>query len=140
MGHIASRWYHRFDQTFHLQNDGQNAARNSGANIGQMSTMIAIPESVANPLWYTDSRATDHCTLEGHHLLNKVDYRGKEKVFMALSSHNSLQFVGFSMNNASDSSNPDYIDLKYNPPSALSSHNSFLLIDCSIGSFAKLPD
>ncbi|KAL5839784.1 hypothetical protein ACOSQ4_012392 [Xanthoceras sorbifolium] len=85
MGHIASRCYYRFDQTFQLQNSGQQHGGGATANSshsGPMTAMVATPDSVADPLWYTDSGAIDHCTPEGHNLQHKMDYQGKKKVFM----------------------------------------------------------
>ncbi|KAL5772665.1 hypothetical protein ACOSQ2_012589 [Xanthoceras sorbifolium] len=79
VGHSADRCCYRFDQSFQLQNNGQNVG-NKFVGPGQMSAMIATPDSVADPLWYTDSGATDHCTPKGQNLLNKVDYQVKEKV------------------------------------------------------------
>ncbi|KAL5787325.1 hypothetical protein ACOSP7_004274 [Xanthoceras sorbifolium] len=47
-----------------------------------MSAMIASPETVSDPMWYPDSVATYHYTLDGQNLMNKVDYQGKERMFM----------------------------------------------------------
>ncbi|KAL5782821.1 hypothetical protein ACOSP7_007850 [Xanthoceras sorbifolium] len=64
VSHTIDRCYYRFDQSFQLQNSGQNNG-NKTVGPGQMSAMIATPDYVADPLWYTDNRATNHYTPEG---------------------------------------------------------------------------
>ena len=51
-------------------------------NNVQMAAMLATPEIVADPMWYPDSGATNHCTADVENLSNKVDYQGKEKIYM----------------------------------------------------------
>ncbi|KAK0581378.1 hypothetical protein LWI29_013065 [Acer saccharum] len=81
LGHTAQKCYYRFSQTFQISNNGQSNNFGKGGagaaciNGGQMSAMVASPEMVADPVWYPDSGATDHCTPDGNNLMNKAEYQ-----------------------------------------------------------------
>ncbi|TXG72185.1 hypothetical protein EZV62_000764 [Acer yangbiense] len=80
----------RIDRHAHVETLNVNLAvnkkgNNNGANSmpnSHMTAMIASPISIADPLWYLDSGATDHYTPDDGNLLNKIDYTGKEMIFM----------------------------------------------------------
>ncbi|KAK3226536.1 hypothetical protein Dsin_006398 [Dipteronia sinensis] len=86
MGHSAPRCYYIFDQSFQASNNVQSsvnvATMNQEQMSGQMTAMIASPETLSDTAWYPDSGATDHCTLYPSNLANRHDYQGRERIYM----------------------------------------------------------
>ena len=73
----------------------QNVGNISGGMAsGHMSAMVASPDASADQVWYPDSGATDHCTPDENHLLNKMNYQGKDKIYVGNGAGLSISSTG----------------------------------------------
>ena len=67
---------------------------NGGGANNQKNAMVASPDTVADPMWYPDSGATNHCTPDSSHLMNKMDYQGKDKIYVGNGTGLAISSIG----------------------------------------------
>lgn len=76
-------WF-RFDHNFQppINNNPQGSGSNSNSSQGsqQPSALIVTPETVNEPVWYPDPRATHHVTSDPANIAAKSEYVGFEKI------------------------------------------------------------
>lgn len=88
-GHVASRCWYRYDSSCSL--DLQQYASSSSTNsqnqphprpLSQPQAMVATAESMCDPSWYVDSRATNHLSFDDSCLSEKSAYTGSEQIYV----------------------------------------------------------
>lgn len=95
--------YYRFDHSFQGHSQFQNNHRPpfpSAANIATVShstpvqAMTATAETITDSIWYPNSGASNHVTLEVSNLMQMKDYFGPEQVYVGNGKGLSIKHIG----------------------------------------------
>ncbi|KAF7824434.1 Retrovirus-related Pol polyprotein from transposon TNT 1-94 [Senna tora] len=98
--HIASACYYRFDNSYQMteQQYHQQVRQRSSGN---MTAMIATPDSLSDSAWFPDSGATNHATPEYGNLMSNSEYTGSEQLHMGNGNRGSSSQSGGSPSTSS---------------------------------------